>query len=147
MRKKKQAEAATCICSSKQVFLKVLQYSQENACVEVSFCRSQPFSFIKNRFQRRCFSVNIAKFIKTTFLYRAPLVTASERTKSLDTFFKNIQDPLLYDYISGKSFLEASHCRSNNFFQKYHVLYFIKKLTRFSDFSKKLQLFVDMILE
>ena len=31
------SEAAICRCSSKEVFLNILQYSQEDACVGVSF--------------------------------------------------------------------------------------------------------------
>ena len=50
-------EAAVCRCSANNVFLKVLQNSQENACVVVSFyysCKDQaaglkPATLLKNR--------------------------------------------------------------------------------------------------
>ena len=44
------SEAATWGVLYKEVFLNILQYSQENTCVGV---------------QRRCFSVNITKFLRT----------------------------------------------------------------------------------
>ena len=37
----------------------------------------QTCNFIKKILQRRCFAVNIAKFLITTFFYRTPLVAAS----------------------------------------------------------------------
>ena len=45
-------EAAVCRCSSNQVFLKILQYSQE-VCI-----------FIKKRPQHRCFPMNNTKFLR-----------------------------------------------------------------------------------
>ena len=42
-----------------QLLLKISQYSQEKACVRVSF--------IKRRFQHRCFLVNIAKMFKDNY--------------------------------------------------------------------------------
>ena len=42
-------------CSIKNLFLKILQYSKES-------------NFIKKRHQRRCFSVNITKFLRTPTL-------------------------------------------------------------------------------
>ena len=55
---------------SKQVFLKVLQTSQENICFGVSFlktCRWKTCNFIK-RLQHRCFPVKFLKFLGTFFL-------------------------------------------------------------------------------
>ena len=49
---------------SKQVFLEISLYSQKNICVGVSFYR--------------CFPINIAKFRRTDFSYRTPMVAASE---------------------------------------------------------------------
>ena len=46
-------------------------------------------------------------------------MAASEQIKNLDTFSnkgKYIGSSLPYDYISGKSFLDAAHFRSNKFF-------------------------------
>ena len=52
-------------CSVKKVFLKILQNSQENTCVRVSF-------LIKLQAPHRCFPVNFAKIFRTPF-YRTPL--------------------------------------------------------------------------
>ena len=55
---------------SKQVFLKVLQTSQENICFGVSFlkiCKRKNCNFIK-RLQHRCFPVKFLKFLGTFFL-------------------------------------------------------------------------------
>ena len=51
-------EATTKIVLYKKLLLNVLQYSQENTCIGVSF--------IKKRFQHKCFAVNIAKMLKDT---------------------------------------------------------------------------------
>ena len=71
-----------CRCFSKYVFLKISLYSLESTCVGVAFLKrcfleSLFFNFIKKRPRRRCFPVNIAKFLRTAF-FRTPLVTASE---------------------------------------------------------------------
>ena len=62
------------IWSSKEVFLKVLQFSQENKGVGVSISQScrpkvaglKVRNFIKKRLQIRCFPVNTAKLLRTT---------------------------------------------------------------------------------
>ena len=54
-------------CLSKQLFLEILQYSQK---------MYRSLFFIK-RLQCRFFPVNIAKFLRTVFFYRIPLVAAS----------------------------------------------------------------------
>ena len=56
-------EAATKVFYRRSCSL-ISQYSQENACVSVSFC----VSFIKNRLQHRCFPVNIVKFLRILIL-------------------------------------------------------------------------------
>ena len=53
-----------CRCSSKYVFLKISQYSQENTCVGVSLFRHKACIFIKKRLQHRCFCINFAKFLR-----------------------------------------------------------------------------------
>ena len=66
------SEAAIRRCSSKEVFLTILQYSQEDACVGVSlniFAGVKACNFIKKKLQHRCFLVSIAKFLRTAFLY------------------------------------------------------------------------------
>ena len=40
----------------------IVNYSQENTCVRVSLMKLKA-NFIKKRFQKRCFLVNIAKFL------------------------------------------------------------------------------------
>ena len=51
-------------CSVKKAFLEISQNSQENACARVSF--------LKKRLWHRCFPVNFAKFLRTTFLTEHP---------------------------------------------------------------------------
>ena len=46
-----------------EVFLKILQISQENTCVGVSL--QACFNFIKKKLEHRCFPMNNAKFLKT----------------------------------------------------------------------------------
>ena len=80
-----------CSCFSKQVFLKISQYSQENTFVGVSLNKAanyQGCNFIKTRLQHWCFPVNIAKTFQNSFLYGAPPLTASEFAKSLFTWFR-----------------------------------------------------------
>ena len=55
-------EAVIQRCSMKKVFLKILQNSQENTCARVSFLIKLQ---LKKRLWRRCFPVNIAKFLRT----------------------------------------------------------------------------------
>ena len=62
-------------CSVKKVFLEISRNSQESTSVRVSFLiklqalrRSQACNFIKKRLWRRCFPVNLAKFLRTPFL-------------------------------------------------------------------------------
>ena len=35
------------------------------------------FNFIKKRLQHKCFPVNIGKFLRVVFFYRAPLIAGS----------------------------------------------------------------------
>ena len=62
------SEAAVRRCSSKKLFLK--QYSQKNAFVGVFFYEVvglKACNFIKKGPQHRCFTVNIAKFLRIPF--------------------------------------------------------------------------------
>ena len=55
------------MCSTKKLFLKISQYSQEVSVFESLFNQVAEFQickFIKKRFQNGCLSVNIAKFLK-----------------------------------------------------------------------------------
>ena len=62
------SETTVCSCSSKQVLLEILQYSQENICVVVSFTA---FNFISNlskkRLQNRWFLWKLQNFYKQLF--------------------------------------------------------------------------------
>ena len=75
-------EATVRRCSSKWMFLKFLQNSQENTC-EGSFFNKvtdlKVCNFIKKRLQHRCFPVNILEFSRSTFFieYLWSLVAAS----------------------------------------------------------------------
>ena len=40
-------------------------------------CQSLFFDKVKKRFWHMCFTVNFVNFLRTAFLYRAPLVAAS----------------------------------------------------------------------
>ena len=66
-------------CSIKKVFLEILQNSREDTCARVSFLiKPGPATLLKRRLWHRSFPVNFAKFLKTPFLQRTPLVAASE---------------------------------------------------------------------
>ena len=53
-------------CFSNYLFLKNLQYSQENTCVGASFFKVPDLcNFIKQKLQHRYFPVNIAKYLRT----------------------------------------------------------------------------------
>ena len=55
----------------KKVFLTILQNSDENTCVGVSFNKVaalKAFNLIKKRLQQRLFHVNIATFLRTPIL-------------------------------------------------------------------------------
>ena len=72
--KRGDTEAVARRCSVKKVFLDISQNSQENTCVKVSFLIKlqasglRPATLLKKRLWRRCFPVNLAKFLRTTFL-------------------------------------------------------------------------------
>ena len=61
------SEAVSWRCSVKNVFLKFSQNWQENTCDRVSFLIKSQVNFIKKRLWHRCFLVNFAKFLRTTF--------------------------------------------------------------------------------
>ena len=57
-------EAVIQRCSVKEVFLKILENSQEKLCTRVSFSIKWQ---LKKRLWHRCFPMNIAKFLRTHF--------------------------------------------------------------------------------
>ena len=65
-------EVVVCRCFSKYMFLKISLYSLENSYVGVAFLKrffleSLFLNFIKKRPRRRCFPVNITKFLRTAW--------------------------------------------------------------------------------
>ena len=65
-----KTKAVTQTCSVKKVFLEISQNSQENTCARVSFLiklQAAPATLLKKRLRHRCFPVNLAKFLRTTF--------------------------------------------------------------------------------
>ena len=79
--KVKFTEAATGGVLHKMLLLNILQYSQENTSVGVSFNKvttPQHCNFIKKRLQHRCFPVNITKFFKSTY-FEEHLRTAASK--------------------------------------------------------------------
>ena len=58
-------KVAVWILSTKQVFLKISQNSQQNTCARV-FLRFQASNFVQRKLQHRCFLVNFAKFFSTS---------------------------------------------------------------------------------
>ena len=88
-------EAATGGVLYKKLFLRISQYSQEATVLESLF--SKGLQFIKKRLWYRCFPVDIAKILRTTFL-------------------KNICKPLLlylgpYQLFVMKFFAKIKNCR------------------------------------
>ena len=64
-------------CSKEKLFLKILQYSQENTRIKkiiiIKLEALRPVTKLKRKLQHRCFSVNFMKFLK------APILKNSER--------------------------------------------------------------------
>ena len=73
-KKKLDTEATTRGVLSKKVFLKISQNSQENTCARLSFLIKlqvlglRPAALLKKKLWYRRFPVNLAKFLRTTFL-------------------------------------------------------------------------------
>ena len=84
-------------CSINTVFLKISQNSQENTCARVSFLiklqASQPATLLKKRLWHRCFPVNFAKFLRTTFFIEHLWVTASGNIMSYN---KNMTNDMIW---------------------------------------------------
>ena len=78
----KLSEAVVQRCSVKKVFLEILQTSQENTCVRVSFLIKLKALglqlYIKKETLAQVFLCEFCEISKNTFSYRTPPVTASE---------------------------------------------------------------------
>ena len=75
-------EAAVHRYSSKQVFLKICNIHRETPVLESFFNKVASLkacSIIKKKVQYRCFAVNIAKCVRTTFFYRPPTADSDTR--------------------------------------------------------------------
>ena len=82
------SEAAVRRCSSKYVFLKVSQISQENTIIGVSFyktCRLKVCNFVQKRLQQRYFPVKFAKLLRTP-----PVVASVFFKKVIKQLFRNL---------------------------------------------------------
>ena len=91
--KYKYLEAVIQRCSVKKVLSEISENSQENTCARASFLVKlqawglRPATLLKKRLLHRCFPVNFVKFLITPFLYRTPLVAASEYQKVMYCFW------------------------------------------------------------
>ena len=74
------SEAVVRRCSVEKAFLEISQNSHENACVRVPFLKKRPWHM--------CFSVNFAKFLRTSFLteYIRWLLLAFQSESTVDSF-------------------------------------------------------------
>ena len=61
------ADAIVQRCSVKKLFLKLSQNSQENTCARLQAWGLRTATLLKKRLLHRCFPVNFAKFLRTTF--------------------------------------------------------------------------------
>ena len=76
------SEAVTQRCSVKNVFLEILENSQEKTCATVSFLiklQAWAYNFIKKETLTQVFSCEFYEISKNTFSYRTPLVAASDK--------------------------------------------------------------------
>ena len=95
--------------------LKILQYSQENACVGVSFLfvgTFRPATLSKKRLQHMCFFVNIAEFLRTAFLIDHLWWLL------LFTFIKTESENLVFSCYYHKNVLTSIEQLSSFFFSK-----------------------------
>ena len=97
-------EAVTQRCSVKKAFLEILQNSQENTCVRVSFLikLKAACNFIKKETLTRVLSCEFCEISKNTFSWRTPPVAAS--TLELSSFL------LTKQLLSKKEILYLSAC-------------------------------------
>ena len=95
----------------KKVFLNISKYSQENACVGVSFLFFFQDYYVETPTQ--VFSCEYFEIFKNSFLYRTPLVADSENTARFkkprtQTFFTSL--PSKSDYALRTLTLFSKHC-------------------------------------
>ena len=75
----------------------------------------RPATLLKKRLWHKCFPVNFAKFLRTTFFYRRPLVATSGCSVNLD--FSSKQNVTVKEIMS--NFLSKKHYQQCFFFEKY----------------------------
>ena len=118
-------EAVDWRCSVKNVFLKILQNSQENTCVEVSFLiklQAWLVTLLKKRFP-----VNFAKFLRTLFLRKFKLHRTSPVAASVNKIFHLCQVTSMIVSITRAVFLEiddffSSECMRHTYSNVYQNL-------------------------
>ena len=71
------SEAAVNRCSSKYVFLNILQVSQENTFVGMSVNKVAGLQLYQKETSTQLFSCEICKIFKNTFFYRTPPMAVS----------------------------------------------------------------------
>ena len=80
--------------SVKKVFLEILQNSQENTCVRVSFlikCRPDACNFIKKETLAEGFSCEFCEIFTNIFCYRTPPMAASAHM-FFDHYLKKLRE-------------------------------------------------------
>ena len=85
-------------CSAKKLFIEISQNSPENTCARARFImksQAEACNVIKKRLWHRCFSVNFANFLWTTFLQNTSGQLLLKITKSFH-FFLQIKKILQY---------------------------------------------------
>ena len=98
----KESKAVTGGLLWKNVFSKIPQNSQENICAIVSLLiklQASVCNFIKRKLWHRCFPVNFAKFLRTTF-YRTPSADCFQKIS------KNAKTSLTHNLALLNMFLE-----------------------------------------
>ena len=79
-------------CSVRKVFINTSHNSQEIKCASLFFNKVaslSPATLLKKRLWDRCFAVNFAKFSRTLFFHRTPLLAASVFDNFFNPFVPN----------------------------------------------------------
>ena len=84
MPRRDKTETVARTCSIEKLFLIILQNSQENTCVRVSFwigLQTEVCNFIKKEPLPQVFSYEFCEIFKNTFFYGTPPLAASDRKR------------------------------------------------------------------
>ena len=128
-------------CSVKTVCLKISQNSPENTCDRLSFLNKvaglRPATLLKNRLRHRCFLVNFAKFLRTPFYRRTPLVAAASVSLKLNIWIwysnKTLAPKQLKDTVmqTEKALINYRLHFSKVVSWKFRISYFAKSIYNF----------------